>query len=75
MRMKEMFKVFPEGCIITGDDMRIPRGRGKPLPDIYLLALKTVNESWSMARERYRQRSVWSSRIVCQALRREEGRE
>jgi pseudouridine 5'-phosphatase len=45
MRMKEMFKVFPEGCIITGDDMRIPRGRGKPLPDIYLLALKTVNES------------------------------
>jgi pseudouridine-5'-monophosphatase len=42
--MKEMFKVFPESCIITGDDQRIPRGRGKPLPDIYLLALKLVNE-------------------------------
>jgi pseudouridine-5'-monophosphatase len=44
-RMEEMFKVFPEGCIVTGDDERIPQGRGKPLPDIYLLALKTVNES------------------------------
>jgi pseudouridine 5'-phosphatase len=44
-QMKEMFKVFPEGCIVTGDDTRIQPGRGKPLPDIYLLALKTVNES------------------------------
>jgi pseudouridine-5'-monophosphatase len=43
-RMKEMFKVFPEDRIVTGDDQRIPKGRGKPLPDIYLLALKTVNE-------------------------------
>ena len=42
--MKEMFNVFPEDCIITGDDRRIPKGRGKPLPDMYLLALKTVNE-------------------------------
>lgn len=42
--MKEMFKVFPEDCTITGDDKRIPKGRGKPLPDIYLLALQTVNE-------------------------------
>lgn len=44
-RMNEMFKVFPESCIVTGDDKRIPKGRGKPLPDIYLLALQTVNES------------------------------
>lgn len=43
--MKEMFKTFPEHCIITGDDSRIPKGRGKPLPDIYLLALKLLNES------------------------------
>jgi pseudouridine-5'-monophosphatase len=43
--MKEMFEVFPEDCIVTGDDQRIPKGRGKPLPDIYLLALKTVNDS------------------------------
>jgi pseudouridine 5'-phosphatase len=42
--MKEMFKVFPENCIVTGDDKRIPKGRGKPLPDIYLLALKILNE-------------------------------
>ena len=41
---KELFQVFPEHRIITGDDKRIPKGRGKPLPDIYLLALKSVNE-------------------------------
>jgi pseudouridine-5'-monophosphatase len=27
-----------------GDDPRIGAGRGKPLPDIYLLALETVNQ-------------------------------
>ena len=43
--MKEMFKAFPESQIVVGDDERIPTGRGKPLPDIYLLALKAVNET------------------------------
>lgn len=28
---------------VLGDDRRIPKGRGKPAPDIYLLALETVN--------------------------------
>lgn len=28
-----------------GDDVRIAKGRGKPSPDIYLLALKCVNET------------------------------
>lgn len=28
-----------------GDDTRIPVGRGKPAPDIYLLALETINSS------------------------------
>ncbi|KAK5103023.1 hypothetical protein LTS08_003826 [Lithohypha guttulata] len=42
--MKEMFTVFPEKQKIVGDDERIPKGRGKPLPDIYLLALQTINE-------------------------------
>lgn len=42
--MKEMFNVFRTRQRVMGDDERIPRGRGKPLPDIYLLALKTVNE-------------------------------
>ena len=43
-RMKQMFNVFPPSHIIVGDDHRIPKGRGKPLPDIYLLALESINE-------------------------------
>ena len=42
--MKDLFSVFPEALRFTGDDPRVPRGRGKPAPDIYLLALKTINE-------------------------------
>lgn len=30
---------------MLGDDTRLKAGRGKPAPDIYLLALETVNES------------------------------
>lgn len=30
---------------VLGDDPRIGKGRGKPLPDIYLLALETINET------------------------------
>ena len=41
----KMFTVFPARQRILGDDERIPNGRGKPLPDIYLLALQTINES------------------------------
>ncbi len=44
-RMKDMFSTFPERHIIVGDDCRIPKGRGKPLPDIYLLALQSLNET------------------------------
>lgn len=28
---------------MVGDDPRVPKGRGKPAPDIYLLALETIN--------------------------------
>jgi pseudouridine-5'-monophosphatase len=28
-----------------GDDPRVQRGRGKPAPDIYLLALETINST------------------------------
>lgn len=42
--MKGLFSVFKEENVVVGDDVRIPKGRGKPLPDIYLLALKTVND-------------------------------
>lgn len=30
---------------MLGDDPRIGHGRGKPLPDIYLLALETINSN------------------------------
>ena len=43
--LQNLFSVFRPEQIVVGDDPRIPKGRGKPLPDIYLLALKTVNEA------------------------------
>lgn len=39
----ELFSVFANDHRVLGDDKRIPPGRGKPAPDIYLLALETVN--------------------------------
>ncbi|KZF19318.1 HAD-like protein [Xylona heveae TC161] len=36
---------FPNDRRILGDDPRIPKGRGKPAPDIYLMALRLLNES------------------------------
>ncbi len=41
----ELFSVFETHRRVLGDDTRIQPGRGKPLPDIYLLALKTINDS------------------------------
>jgi pseudouridine-5'-monophosphatase len=43
--LTELFAAFPEIHRVLGDDPRIGKGRGKPLPDIYLLALETINES------------------------------
>ena len=43
--LMDLFSVFPHENRITGDDERVPKGRGKPAPDIYLVALKTLNES------------------------------
>jgi pseudouridine 5'-phosphatase len=43
--LTELFSVFESHRQVLGDDPRIPAGRGKPLPDIYLLALKTINDS------------------------------
>lgn len=42
--LKDLFTVFPEANQVTGDDPRVPSGRGKPAPDIYLVALKTIND-------------------------------
>ncbi|KAL1960419.1 hypothetical protein VTO42DRAFT_7718 [Malbranchea cinnamomea] len=39
-----LFSLFPPSRIILGDDPRIGSGRGKPLPDIYLLALESINK-------------------------------
>ncbi|SMR61672.1 unnamed protein product [Zymoseptoria tritici ST99CH_3D1] len=41
--MAELFDVFEQEHRVLGDDERIPAGRGKPAPDIYLLALETIN--------------------------------
>ncbi|KAH9889580.1 HAD-like domain-containing protein [Xylariomycetidae sp. FL2044] len=41
----ELFSVFESHRRVLGDDQRIMPGRGKPLPDIYVLALKTINDS------------------------------
>src|ERR1700733_9547153 len=35
----------PATFFTTGDDPRVQLGRGKPAPDIYLLALQTINSS------------------------------
>ena len=43
--LTELFSVFPSHRRVLGDDTRLQPGRGKPLPDIFLLALKTINDS------------------------------
>lgn len=42
--LRDVFDAFPQRQRVLGDDPRIGKGRGKPLPDIYLLALETINE-------------------------------
>lgn len=43
--LTDLFSVFESPRRVLGDDPRIGAGRGKPLPDIYLLALKAINET------------------------------
>jgi len=43
--LTDLFSVFDSQRRVLGDDKRIPPGRGKPLPDIYLLALQTINQT------------------------------
>lgn len=42
--MQDTFSMFADEHKVLGDDPRIGAGRGKPAPDIYLLALKTIND-------------------------------
>jgi pseudouridine 5'-phosphatase len=44
-KSKELLKLFPEESVILGDDPGLKRGRGKPAPDIYTLALDTINRN------------------------------
>ncbi|KAH3669210.1 hypothetical protein WICMUC_005049 [Wickerhamomyces mucosus] len=41
--LRHIFDLFGEH-IVTGDDPRVQKGRGKPYPDIYLAALKSLND-------------------------------
>ncbi|KAL8854360.1 MAG: hypothetical protein Q9221_000847 [Calogaya cf. arnoldii] len=43
MHLQSIFRTFPDDQKVLGDDARIPPGKGKPAPDIYLLALETIN--------------------------------
>jgi pseudouridine-5'-monophosphatase len=50
--LEELFGAFVEERRILGDDARIAKGRGKPCPDIYLLALMTINDSLAEGEEK-----------------------
>lgn len=41
--LQDLFAVFEQQHRVLGDDSRIPAGRGKPAPEIYLLALEGIN--------------------------------
>jgi pseudouridine 5'-phosphatase len=42
---KKLLDLVPEENRVLGDDPRVEKGRGKPAPDIYLLALETINSN------------------------------
>jgi len=41
--LSNLFKYFPADQQILGDNPQIPHGCGKPAPDIYLVALESIN--------------------------------
>lgn len=41
--LQDIFKFFVLAQQVIGDDPRVALGRGKPAPDIYLVALETIN--------------------------------
>ena len=42
---KDLLSVFDDSRRVLGDDPRLEKGRGKPAPDIFLVALQAINES------------------------------
>ncbi|RDA92178.1 hypothetical protein CP533_5620 [Ophiocordyceps camponoti-saundersi (nom. inval.)] len=43
--LASLFDLFPPSRRVLGDDARLDPSRGKPLPDIFQLALQTINAS------------------------------
>jgi pseudouridine 5'-phosphatase len=50
--LEEFFRAFTQRRRVMGDDPRIPEGKGKPAPDIYLLALEMINETLPAGEEK-----------------------
>jgi pseudouridine-5'-monophosphatase len=44
-RTKKLLNIFQPNNRILGDDPRVPKDRAKPAPDIYLIALKSLNSA------------------------------
>jgi pseudouridine-5'-monophosphatase len=44
-KTKRLLNTFPPEKTILGDDPRVPKGRGKPAPDIFLVALQSLNSA------------------------------
>lgn len=42
---KELLSLFDDTRRVLGDDPRLEKARGKPAPDIFLMALQAINES------------------------------
>ncbi|PKX91466.1 putative HAD superfamily hydrolase [Aspergillus novofumigatus IBT 16806] len=42
---KQLLNLFPSARRVLGDDPRVRQGRGKPAPDIYLVALQALNSA------------------------------
>ncbi|KAL7936454.1 HAD-like protein [Trichoderma chlorosporum] len=42
---KRLLDTFQSSKRILGDDPRVPKGRGKPAPDMYLIALQVLNSA------------------------------
>ncbi|PYI11364.1 HAD-like protein [Aspergillus sclerotiicarbonarius CBS 121057] len=42
---RQLLDPFPSDCRILGDDPRLCEGRGKPAPDMYLIALQAINST------------------------------
>ena len=61
--MADLFTVFAPEKRILGDDPRIPKGRGKPAPDIYLQALKVINEELAKQRDEKKEETGDSSQV------------